>query len=316
MTNAGRWASRVRAFGNYVLIVASGCVLGIALLAVLAGTGLVIPQKLLVTMELRTELYWPLNWGRHFMRDLRPLFEKTGALKPVRMEIEPGVSLLLDPKDYLSRMILISGEWQPGVWQSVSSSLSNGAVFLDVGAHIGYDTIKAAVRVGETGRVVAFEPNPNTLAQLRANIAASRASIVIVEPIACTDREQMLTLYDSTSEGNSAASSLSLANADEHSEGALPSYRVRGRRIDDVVGELGLKRVDVVKIDVEGAEYSVLRGARETLTRFHPKIVLEMEPRELANMNTKVEDLRSLLREMGYNASKQVDEDDWEWTAQ
>jgi transcription antitermination factor NusA-like protein len=91
---------------------------------------------------------------------------------------------------------------------------------------------------------------------------------------------------------------------------------VRGRRIDDVVGELGLKRVDVVKIDVEGAEYNVLRGARATLTRFHPKIVLEVSPQELANMNTKVEDLVSLIREMGYNASKQVDQFDWEWTAQ
>jgi hypothetical protein len=90
---------------------------------------------------------------------------------------------------------------------------------------------------------------------------------------------------------------------------------VRGRRIDDVVPELGLTRVDVVKIDVEGAEVLVLRGARETLMRFHPKLVMEVLPDHLANLNTSVEELLSLLNELGYGPGKRVDKTDWEFTA-
>ena len=244
----------------------------------------------------------------------RPSFEKFGAFKPVRVEVERGVSLRLDPTDFVAREILTQNVWQPEVWQSISDGLSAGSVFLDVGAHIGYDTLKASVKVGPSGKVVSFEPNPSTLKELHANIAASHAINVTVEPIACTDKDQALTLYDSTSEGNSGASSLSLANADEARKGTLPSYTVKGRPLDEVVRELGLSRLDVIKVDVEGAEYLVLRGARETLQRFHPKLVMEVVPLQLANMNATVEQLHALLKELGYGRGKQLDDTDWEWT--
>ena len=269
------------------------------------ASGRFIPQR----MVLRPFRLWAKAMGRQPV-----ILQKTG-LKPARVEVEHGVNLLLDPDDFVSREILIGGVWQPEVWQSISDGLSPGAVFLDVGAHIGYDTLKASVKVGENGKVIAFEPNPGTLEQLRANILASHATNVVVEPIACTDSEQMLTLYDSTPEGNSGASSLSLANADEARKGTLPSYIVRGRPIDHVVAELGLKRVDAIKIDVEGAEYLVLQGMRETLQRFHPKLVMEVVPDQLANMHATVEDVISFMNELGYGPHKQVDEEDWEWTA-
>jgi len=106
---------------------------------------------------------------------------------------------------------------------------------------------------------VAFEPNPETLGFLRDNVAANHFENVIVEPIACTDREQTLTLY-AAPEVNTGASSLSQDNASVSSQDAARPFTVRGRPIDDVVQELGLKRVDAIKIDVEGAEVIVLRA--------------------------------------------------------
>ena len=293
----------MKRFGKYFFIILAGCAIGLEIMS-LDARGRFIPQRLL----LQSVFLWEKTTGQ-----VPTTLEKT-ALQPVRVEVERGVNLLLDPGDLVARRILIGGDWQPEVWQSISAGLSAGAVFLDVGAHIGYDTLKASVRVGEGGKVIAFEPNPRTLEQLRANIAASHAANVIVEPIACTDSEQMLTLYDSTSEGNSGASSLSLANADETARGGLPSYAIRGRPIDHVAAELGLQRVDVIKVDVEGAEYLVLRGLRETLRRFHPKVVMEVVPAQLANMKATVEDVVSLMNELGYGPHKQVDDTDWEWT--
>jgi FkbM family methyltransferase len=196
------------------------------------------------------------------------------------------------------------------VWQSISSALGRGSVFIDVGAHIGYDSLKASVAVGPEGRVVAFEPNPATLPILRSNIAASAAGNVIVQPVACTEQETTLTLFDSTLGGNSGSSSLSRENAGDRSR----SYKVRGRRIDDVVAEIGLTRVDVLKADVEGAELLVLRGAAKTLQEHHPKLVLEVVPRQLANMNTSVEELEAFIRSLGYTQMKQVDYKNREWT--
>jgi FkbM family methyltransferase len=295
----------MRIFGKYFVIVLAGCVLA-AVATSLDARGRFIPQRLF----LRAMGVWDKATGQTL-----PSLEKTRALKPIRVEVERGVNLLLDPGDLVARTLLATGAWQPEVWQSISAGLSAGAVFLDVGAHIGYDTLKASVTVGEGGKAIAFEPNPRTLEQLRANIVASHAANVIVEPIACSDSEQMLTLYDATAEGNSGGSSLSLANADQLQKGNLPSYAVRGRPIDHVVAELGLQRVDVVKVDVEGAEYLVLRGLQETLRRFHPKVVMELVPDQLANMHATVEDIVSLMTELGYGPRRQVDETDWEWTA-
>ena len=227
------------------------------------------------------------------------------------------MSFLLDPRDMVPLMILRSGSWQPEIWESLSPVLGEGSVFLDVGAHIGYFSMKAAVKVGKTGHVLAFEPNPETLKLLRENVAANHAENVIVEPIACTDREQTLTLYAAPVQ-NTGASSLSRSNADISGDQAPRAYSVRGRPIDDVVRELNLSRVDAIKIDVEGAEVYVLRGAADTLRRFHPRVVVEIVREQLANMQSTPEELAAVMKTAGYNRTKPLNprQTDWEWTVQ
>ena len=101
-------------------------------------------------------------------------------------------------------------------------------------------------------------------------------------------------------------------------EGAPRSYSVRGRPIDDVLRELNLTRVDAIKVDVEGAEVYVLRGAIDTLKRFHPKLVVEVVPEQLANLGSTRDDLTSLIKDAGYNRSRPLNPQatDWEWTVQ
>ena len=243
-----------------------------------------------------------------------PLFLRAGLLGPARVQID-GISYDLDPHDLVPLTILRTGEWQPEVWNAIEPALSQGAVFLDVGAHIGYFSLRASPVVGKSGRVVSFEPNPQTLAILRENVSANRFDNITVEPVACTDRPQTLTLY-AASRSNTGASSLSKGNAEVTGSDAGRAFTVQGRPIDDVVKELGLTRVDAIKIDVEGAEVMVLRGAVDTLRRFHPKVIAEVIPRQLAEFHASVEDVRSLLRDAGYRQSRPLnsEETDWEWT--
>jgi FkbM family methyltransferase len=269
-----------------------------------------------VRSYVRAERLWsrdfPIVRAKGFVRSFEPMLTRVGLLRPVRIEVEPHINLLLDPNDAIARTILVSraGRWEPEVWRAISGGLSQGAVFFDVGAHIGYDTLKAAAAVGDTGRVVAFEPNPGTVAQLRSNVEASGARNIIVQAIACTDSDTTLTLFDSTPGGNSGATSLSRENAGP----VTRSYTVRGRPIDDVVRELRLERLDVLKADVEGAELIVLRGATETLKKFHPKLILEVVPRQLSNMGTSVDELEAFVKSLGYTTSKTVDYKNKEYT--
>lgn len=284
-------------------------VLGLGAIVVIVAILQVFPAGRVFTVRslVRLERLWSRDApiATSWVRRLEPTWQALGVLKPVRVEVEPGVSLLLDPADDIARTILVSrtSVWEPEVWAALESGLSSGAVFLDVGAHIGYDSLKAARRVGAEGRVVAFEPNPATATMLRDNIASSGIENIIVQEIACSDSETNLTFFDSTHGGNSGSSSLAAKNAGS----ADYSFTVKARPIDAVIAELGLTRVDVLKADVEGAELLVLRGARETLRRFTPMVLLEVVPRQLANMGTSVEEVEALLASLGYDQIRQID---------
>jgi hypothetical protein len=107
-----------------------------------------------------------------------------------------------------------------------------------------------------------------------------------------------LTFYAASSR-NTGESSLSSANASQ--EGAIAaSYPVRARRLDDIVKEAGVARVDAIKIDVEGAELMVLKGASETLDRYRPAIAVELVDRQLKAMGASVEEVMAFMRSHGY----------------
>ena len=199
-----------------------------------------------------------------------------------------------------------TGVWERKTWLGLAEHIPKNGVFVDVGAHIGYYSLKAASLVGPGGRVLAVEPNPETVRRLRANIRESGASEVVVEPVACSDSDGMLEFF-AANEENAGASSLSKANAAQAGPVAH-SYRVRARRLDDIVRESGVSRVDVMKIDVEGAELLVLKGAGDTLDRFHPVVAVELIEEQLKRMGTSSADVIAFFRTHGYAVRHVYDE--------
>ena len=136
--------------------------------------------------------HWPLEHGKMLPRAIEPLVR---PLTPVWVQVEPKVKMLLDPGDYVSRKILESGEWEPTSWAAIQEHLGKGATFVDVGAHIGYYSLKAATVVGLTGHVIAIEPNPETIRKLQGNIQASGATTITVAAVACSDSDATLELF-------------------------------------------------------------------------------------------------------------------------
>ncbi len=218
----------------------------------------------------------------------------------MRIELEPGVSLLLNPADLVARELFERGRWEPETWAVIERNLPEGGTFVDVGAHIGYHTLKAARRVGSTGLVVAIEPNPDTVHQLQENVFASRADIVRVVAEACAEVETELELY-SANRANTGMSSVSLENA-KHAGSIESSHRVRARPLDAILEEAAVSRVDVIKIDVEGVELLVLKGARKTLVEHSPVLIVEMVDRQLEAMGASVREVTQFLGSPGYTA--------------
>jgi FkbM family methyltransferase len=161
--------------------------------------------------------------------------------------------------------------------------------------------------VGARGHVIAVEPNPETLQVLRKNIRANGYDgIIIVAPVACSDSESLLKLYGAP-RANTGMSSLSLANASQLG-GINGSYEVRGRRLDDIAREAGVTRVDAVKIDVEGAELLVLKGATEILDRYRPVLSVELVDEELKPMGSSAAEVTTFMRAHGYTPTLHLEQ--------
>jgi FkbM family methyltransferase len=268
--------------------------------------------RMIAGPELRTQGYfavqrqwkahWPFQTGKDLPRLLLPGVMPTA---PVWYEVEPQIKMRLDPEDLGPRMILETGRYESGSFNMLRDHLSAGATFVDVGANFGIYSLKAARIVGAAGHVIAVEPNPEAVRQLQANIAASKAGMVALAPVACSNAESTLDLYLAP-KANTGETSLSRANAAY--EGAIAhTYKVRARPLDDIIRESGVIRVDAIKIDVEGAEYLVLEGARQTLDRFRPMVLVEIVERQLRGMGTSSAELRAWLRAHGYREGRHDD---------
>jgi len=129
-----------------------------------------------------------------------------------------------------------------------------GDIVIDVGAHVGTFTVNAAKLVGDKGLVVAIEPEPSNLALLQRNIDSQNLNNVKVIRKAVWDKAAKLWLYLSK---HSGLHSLCYASGDR--------VEVEAESLDNIVSKLGLSQVDFVKIDVEGAEIEVLKGAERIL---------------------------------------------------
>lgn len=233
---------------------------------------------------------------------LDPLTPIVGQMAPVWADVEPGIRMELDPHDLVARNLLVHGEWEKASWERIDAHLPAKGVFIDVGAHIGYYSLKAAKKVGFEGSVLAVEPNPETLVRLQANLDANAiGKIVKIAPVACSDREATLEFFASP-RANTGESSLSRKNASQEGQD-VRTYQVHARPLDDIVDELGLQRLDVLKIDVEGADFMVLKGAERALRRFHPVLYVETVDPQLKAMGSSVAELNAFVLALGYKAN-------------
>ncbi|MFN7926158.1 MAG: FkbM family methyltransferase [Bryobacteraceae bacterium] len=258
--------------------------------------------------------WWHANWpsphGAYLPLRFASTLETLRIAPPVRVQVDKGVNLFLDPRDVVSRSILATGFWERDTVIWIDQHLPAGGTFIDVGAHIGFHSLKAAQRVGTAGHVLSVEPNPATLRELRENVASSKVPQIAIEPVACSDRRATLDLFASN-RSNTGMASLSSRNAARDDEGTR-SYKVEAVPLDELVERQGLTRVDVIKIDVEGAETMVLRGAAKTIARFHPVVVMEMLDDQLRAMNSSVLELELMMTQAGYQRGRKA-EDNVEW---
>jgi FkbM family methyltransferase len=155
--------------------------------------------------------------------------------------------------------------------------LRPGMTVYDVGANIGTYSLQFTNWIGPTGRLYAIEPNPMCVSYLRANLERTSARNYSVIPLALSDRPCKVRFTI-----NYASSMIGIGSDSPQTGKPGHTIQVQGESLDCLVKRLNLRNPDFIKVDVEGAEGSVIAGMLETLVRARPVLMLELHGREPA----------------------------------
>jgi FkbM family methyltransferase len=224
--------------------------------------------------------------------DLQHPAALTGMLEPADgVATVQGMPLVVPDaeRSSVSRRLMATGVTEPRFTDVAGRLVGKGAHVLDVGANIGYFTCIMARNAGRGGRVVAFEPVERPRAYLAHNVRANGFDTVTVDAHA---------LADWTGEGQVTLPKYRLEP--RVPEAASAAFETPVARLDDLAGELGLDRVDVIKMDIEGSEARALEGMRGILERRRPTLAIEVHPSFLSHYGDSVAGLRALFGELGY----------------
>lgn len=203
------------------------------------------------------------------LRELMGTVVRSGIQE--RVEVN-GYTLFLDKQDIGVSGQLSTRGFEPYETEMFRSAVKSGMNILDIGAHIGYYTLLASKSAGPSGKVFAFEPEPANFSLLKKNVAANRADNVTLVNSAASDKNGTHELF------------IEKYNRGHHSfgPGSKNSEKIiiRTLIIDDYLGSLGDPKIDIIKIDIEGAEPIAFRGLKGAVAR-NPDIVIftEVYPR-------------------------------------
>ncbi len=213
------------------------------------------------------------------------------AKKIIRGKLH-GYWMELDLSDWSERYTYFLGRnYELEVQQLLSKILEPGDRFIDVGANIGMISLHAAHLVTEIGKVDCFEPNPECVQAIKANLARNGVKHVKVFPVGLSDSNGVLQL-NLTSLHTGTATMAPV-------EGVTKSFEVQVLIGDDVVLS-DSRRVKLIKIDVEGFELHVLRGLKRSLEIYQPMLITEFVESHFQRAGTSSAEITEFLTGIGY----------------
>jgi FkbM family methyltransferase len=220
------------------------------------------------------------------------------AWRTIRMN---GYKMKLNVSYRMAALVYWRGahEWAP--IYLLKNTLKPGMNFYDVGANMGEFTLLAANAVGENGKVFSFEPMSEMFGLLQHNIALNNfQNRVGLFNIALSDKKGEADLFAATEVNEVGSHEDGLHTLYGTKERSVFLQKIQLEKLDELFTEKNLSKPDVLKVDVEGAELFVLKGAEAILKKYQPKIILEFNSETSEAAGYTQQDLLSFLKPLGY----------------
>lgn len=203
-----------------------------------------------------------------------------------------GIRYSLDISQVVDHLLYFG--FDDNAYASVTTDIKNAAVIFDVGANIGTTTLFFAQK-NPRATIYAFEPHPDTFIRLKENIALNDFSNTLLINEGLGEKMEYLNLYEVNS-SNPGMNRIKRKDNDHD----YPFKTVYINTIDQFVKVNKIEKIDFIKIDVEGFELSVLKGAEETLKASKPIIFLELDDNNLQENGATAKTLIEFLMAVGY----------------
>ncbi len=194
--------------------------------------------------------------------------------------------------------LILKGSYEKTQTEFFLNLLKKGSTFLDIGANSGYYTIIASKLVGENGHVYAIEPDPKNIALLKENILINDCrNVTVIEK--ALDIKSGFTHFN-FEKFNRGESSISLKKG---------KTKVATISLDDLVQTLKVKKIDVINMDIEGAEIATLKGGMKTLSSSsNICLFIEYNPASIRRLGYQERELLKQLKTLGFTIDKIIDE--------
>ena len=208
-----------------------------------------------------------------------------------------GSQIAGDTSDIIQQYVYYFGVWEPHLTRWIERRLRPGDTFIDVGANIGYFSLLASKLVGDSGAVVAIEASPKTFGLLQANLARNLAQNVRSVNVAASDRKGRVRLFRGPDDNIGLTTVFGDPSFPFESE-------VDTAPLSILLTPEEVQNARLIKIDVEGAEWSVVAGMGPLLCsgRHDLEIIVEVTPELLAQQGKRAEDLVRVFRDSGFQA--------------
>lgn len=241
----------------------------------------------LVLLPLLKLRFFRLHLGLfHYLFYKNRLPDKKGVF------VRDGFKLLLDTKNLIDARIIFTGSYEPQLRNVFRKLINKDDIILDIGANIGYHSLLFSEVCGPNGKVYSFEPVKKNYTQLIKNIELNQ--IKNINPLNFALGNSDINLVIDTEKSGPNPGSISLLNVSKTGE------EISCRDADKALQSMNIKKIDFIKIDVEGYEWFVLESLKNIIKETRPIIIFEWDSNYQANSNINASDFHDYFLSLDY----------------
>lgn len=203
-----------------------------------------------------------------------------------------NINLKLDIHDYIGHFIYFG--YKDLGHEKLMELIKPNNIIIDVGANYGTTILQFASLIGGNGRVFGFEPDPTNFEICNQNIKLNLFKNILVENLGLGNQQITTSLVvdtDSNRGGNRISNNINNKEA----------HLINVVKFDDWILQKNISKIDLIKIDVEGYELEVLKGAEQSIKKFKPILFIELDDNNLKLQNSSAKELISFLINLDYN---------------